>query len=167
MALKMDASKSALLLIDMQNDIVKGLAPSPRRQGVVAACVQAVALARQHQVPIFFVQVLRRPDFSDLPRVLPGATFPLRRNLAEGTQGAEIIEELKPQPQDYVIQKRRTSAFYSTPLALYLRRLGVDTLIVCGIATNWGVEGTVRDAWDRDYYVVVLEDCCDALSPQE
>lgn len=161
--------RACVILIDMQNDVVRpGGAPlSDERQATVSNCVRLVAWARESSVPVVLVRVLRRPDGSDWPRSPLGRGGAQPAVLIEGTPGCDFIDELTPQPQDYVVEKRRTSAFYATSLDFLLQRLGRDLLVVGGIATNWGVESTVRDAWDRDYDVIVVSDCCEAFSLQD
>jgi ureidoacrylate peracid hydrolase len=73
----------------------------------------------------------------------------------EGTWDSEIIEELKPEADDYIVKKHRFSAFYNSDFENVLRGLGIETLVVSGIATNVCVESTVRDAFYRDINVFV------------
>ena len=75
--------------------------------------------------------------------------------------------ELTPQPGDIVISKRQWGAFYGTELDLQLRRRGVDTIVLCGISTNIGVETTARDAFERGYQQVFVEDAMAARSAEE
>jgi len=71
----------------------------------------------------------------------------------------EIVEELKPQPKDIVFQKRRPDGFVGTDLDLILRSNGVRTILIGGVATEGGVEGTARTARNLGYDIVVLKDC--------
>ena len=71
-----------------------------------------------------------------------------------------MIPELKPEDCDFVVIKRRTNAFVGTDLELYLRTLGVKTLLMGGISTEMGVEDTARYARNLDFNVVILKDCC-------
>ena len=77
----------------------------------------------------------------------------------EDPHDREIIAELKPQPQDIVFQKRRPDGFVGTDLDLILRSNGIKTLVIGGVATEGGVEGTARSARNLGYDVVVLKDC--------
>lgn len=165
-----DPEKTALVLIDLQKDIVERYDPEKR---VVKKAAQMVQGARGAGIPVIFVKVVRRYDYADVVNlvtdiVLRGESPPAREVvwLREGTEGAELDEDLKPAPEDYIVVKRRVSAFYNTPLETYLRTLGVDTLLVGGIATNWGVESTVRDARDRDLNTIVLSDCCAGMTQE-
>jgi ureidoacrylate peracid hydrolase len=77
----------------------------------------------------------------------------------KGTAGAEVIDELKPAADDYIVTKVRSSAFHETKLETLLRVKGVWILIVAGGSTNWGVEWLARDAKSRDIVTVALGDC--------
>jgi nicotinamidase-related amidase len=102
-------------------------------------------------------------DYSDLPEHV--------RQLCEGTNNRvgerehEIIDELKPLPDERVFNKIGASAFNSTAIDIVLRVYGVDTLLFVGVSTNMCVEGTVRDAADHDFLCFVVEDACGADSP--
>lgn len=76
-----------------------------------------------------------------------------------------IVGELGPLPGDHVVRKRQWGAFYGTELDLQLRRRGITTLLLTGIATNMGVESTARDAYERGYNLVFVEDATASLSP--
>lgn len=169
----LDPKRTALIVADMQRDIVAHFAFD---QGVVGRLATAVAGARKRGLPIIEVMVQRRADGKDaVPAITDGAIQQARSGkasslpadfLQEGAPGAEIVEELKPQPGDYVVVKRRVSAFYGTSLELFLRSAGIDTILIGGIATNMVVEGTCREARDRDFGCVVLSDCCSAPSQE-
>ena len=78
----------------------------------------------------------------------------------KGTKGAEVVDELAPQPEDMVVEKRMLSAFFATDLDFTLRHRGVDRLIVVGVMTEGCVLKTALDAMEIGYDVVVVEDCC-------
>jgi ureidoacrylate peracid hydrolase len=84
----------------------------------------------------------------------------------KGSPGAEIINELAPTADDYVVTKVRSSAFYQTKLDTLLRVKGVWILIVAGGSTNWGVEWLARDAKCRDLVTVALRDCTYSATPE-
>ena len=79
-----------------------------------------------------------------------------------GTTATEFIDELRPQPEDYVVVKPRFTAFYGTNVEGILNTLGTETILVGGISTQRSVEGTARDAKNRDIQCVVVSDCCTA-----
>lgn len=174
-----DPKRTAVLVIDMQNDLTKGgpdffapLYQMVQSNRVIENFVKLVKGARDQGLPIIHVRTLHRSDNADvvptvtdfmLQGVMPKQMPPI---LAEGTPGADFIDELEPQPEDYVVGKRRSNAFYSTELDLFLRAQGIDTLLVGGVVTNGCVENTVRGARERDYHVIVLSDCCAAVVAQ-
>jgi nicotinamidase-related amidase len=122
-------------------------------------------------MPAFHVRMVRRIDRTDfwtglvtdfMLEGLAPTTKQMSRHswCLENTPGADFVNELKPEPGEYIIEKRRTSAFYGTDLELLLRRRGIETLIFVGVITSGCVELSVRDARDRDFNVIVLSDCC-------
>ncbi len=84
-----------------------------------------------------------------------------------GTHGADVVPELNKGPQDHLLPKRRFSGFYKTDLDQTLRSLGVDTVLVTGIATTVCVLTTAMDALSHDFSAVIVEDCCAAHRPQD
>ena len=165
----LDAKKSAVVLVDLQKDTVSRFAKSP---DFLANVVRILAYARSVEMPVFLAQTRRHPGYVDESTViteqsLKGAkTHKDQGILVEGAPGTDFVDELERQPTDFVIDKRRGNAFLATNLDMYLRHLGVDTVLVGGISTNAGVENTVRDGKDRDYNMVALSDCCSANSDE-
>jgi nicotinamidase-related amidase len=171
--------RTGLVLSDLQNDVVRAsgpfygeLAEAVRSRQVVENTLRLVEGVRRAGACVFFITVVRRPDYSDVVNqltqlVATGKAAPAKQqvSLVQGTRGAELIDELRPRPEDYVLVKKRRSAFHATELDFHLRARGIDTLIVGGVATNLGVENTVRDAWDRDYNLGVGPDSCAAVPP--
>jgi nicotinamidase-related amidase len=82
----------------------------------------------------------------------------MRSNGALPPDWSELIPELDRQPSDIVILKRQWGAFYGTDLDLQLRRRGLGTIVLCGISTEFGVESTARDAYERGYELIFAED---------
>ena len=111
-------------------------------------------------IPVIFTVHAHRADGSDLGAVKN--IHPLTADghaLKAGTDGVELYPKVDIDEQrDYVIQKRRYSAFYTTDLELLLRNLGVGTVIIAGVATNVCCESTTRDAYFRDFKVIFLAD---------
>jgi nicotinamidase-related amidase len=83
-----------------------------------------------------------------------------------GTKGAEVLDELQPQPTDIILPKRRFSAFFKTDLDQTLRVLGVDTIVVTGVTTEVCVLMTVMDGLSHDFSAILLEDCCASRSKE-
>ena len=165
----LDSKKSALVLVDLQKDTVPRFA---KDQSFLANVVRILDYARAEGMPVFLVQTRRHPDYRDEPRTITdgslqgGPTHESMGILVEGAPGTDFMDELKHQPSDYVIDKRRGNAFFATPLDTFMRKLGIDTVLAGGISTHQGVESTVRDGRDRDYNMVVLSDCCSATSDE-
>src|SRR6476469_4883367 len=126
-----------------------------------------ISASRDAGIPIFFTRYTLNEDYSDAGLILE--LFPAikdARGMIRATWDADIVDELKPQPGERVVDKTRYSAFYDTDLEQQLRDLGVDTLIVCGVTTNICVESTVRDAFFRDIRVVVPSDGTAAVTSE-
>ena len=102
-----------------------------------------------------------RPRTSGLFGGLVGANA-----LVEGTWGGEIHQSVTPQDGEPVVTKRGVSAFYGSDLAPLLATGGIDTLLLSGVATNFVVEATAREATDRGYNVVIVGDCCASVSQE-
>ena len=153
----------ALLVIDMQNAFIDARGSLPR-MGLDTSRTRKVIepiqrLRREFHdrgLPVIFLQHTHDADGSDMGRI--AEVFPPIRALGhcfDGTWDAGFIAELCPEAPDYVVKKHRFSGFYKTDLGDLLHRLHVTTLVVTGIATNICVESTIRDAFYRDYAVVV------------
>ena len=162
---------SALLLQDLQNELIKGNRPVVPLSGaaLIANCQKLLTKARAVGMPIIYVRVARRPDLKDAPRpplgTPPGTSG--APSLIEGSEGATIVAELAPRPEDVIVTKHTTSPFHTTDLGVYLRRFGISTLLLTGYSTTGVVEGSLRDARDQDYDCVVVRDCCAAATVQE
>ncbi len=165
-ALKLDPGKTAVILIDMINAVAKGEGPPysvpPNRQGVIDNFVRLVAHCRQVGTPLIYITTHRRPDNADTPRTAADAGGGGGIAMLEGTPAVQVIDELAPQSGDYIVVKPRFSAYYGTNLDGILNSLGTETILVGGISTQRSVEGTARDAKNRDTQCVVVSDCCTA-----
>lgn len=167
----LDPKRTALVVADMQRDVVANFAFD---RSVVDRVAKAVAGARRRGLPTIYVVVHRRPDGGDAVPIVTDTALQQARNgrepslprdfLHEGAPGTQIVDALNPQPEDYIVVKRRMSAFHGTSLELFLRSAGIDTILIGGVATNMVIEGTCREARDRDFSSVVLSDCCSAPS---
>ena len=165
--LTLEPKKCALVAIDMINAIAKGQGPPyktpPHREELIKNFARLVAHCRAVGTPIIYTTITRRPDNLDAPQTLAdagptGGGAPM----LPGTPATEIIDELRPQPEDFIMMKPRFSAFYGTNLDGVLRALGTETILVGGISTQRSVEGTARDAKNRDMQCIVVSDCCTA-----
>ncbi|MFC2051813.1 cysteine hydrolase [Chloroflexota bacterium] len=176
---KIDVNKTALLIVDMQNDLVKieeepfnGVTRMVQSKGAIGNTAKVVAAARQAGMPVIFIGHIHRKDNTDVvPTItdlmLQGLAPPAKERLVEGTPGAQVVDELKPAAGDHVVWKRRSNAFYDTDLELMLRRRRIDTVIITGAVTNGCVANAVRGARERDLQVIVLSDCCACMTPED
>ena len=165
-ALKLNPKTTAVILIDMINAVAKGNGPPynvpPNRQGVIDNFVRLVAHCREVGTPLIYITTYRRADNSDAPKTVTDAGGGGGAAMLEGTPAVEVIDELAPQEGDYIVVKPRFSAYYGTNMEGILKSLGTETILVGGISTQRSVEGTARDAKNRDTQCVVVSDCCTA-----
>lgn len=180
-----DLQRTALLMVDMQNAFasqggmfeLSGMDISGAR-AVVARLQALLPLARRAGVQVVHVRMAYDaalansggPDspnwHKELALLLMRQRPELRsRVLTEGQWDAQIVDELAPAGEDWVVTKTRYSGFHGTPLDSMLRSRGIRTLLVAGIATNVCVESTVRDAFFRDYWPVLLRDATMQAGP--
>ena len=165
MDLTLTPARTALVVIDLQRGIA-GAPTAPHPAGDVVAHAAAVAVAlRAAGGTVVLVHVTPSADGRDALR--PRTDTPAWQPGPRPQDWAEIVPELGPEPGDLVITKRQWGAFYGTELDLQLRRRGVDTIVLCGISTNIGVETTARDAFERGYQQVFVEDAMAARSGEE
>lgn len=159
----LDLASTALLAIDLQQGILKLPVAPHASADIVNRTGQIAARFRKAGAPVFFTTVGWSSDFRD-------ALQPLVDRPIEGpTPGADWLDVpagLGAGPSDFRLMKRQWSAFYGTELDLQLRRRGVKTLVLGGIATNLGVESTARQAWELGYELIFVEDAISSLSPE-
>lgn len=164
MSLHLQAEKTALVIIDLQKGIV-GLNGAPYDSATVVA--NAARLADAFRAKGAFV-VLVRVAYKDGKDMLkPVTDLPPAAPASRPADWAEIVEEMRLSPSDHVITKRQWGAFFGTDLDLQLRRRGIDTIVLCGIATNIGVETTAREAFQHHYQQIFAADAMTALSAEE
>lgn len=172
---RLDPKSTALIVFDMQRGQFE--VQDPERQkwlrdsNIVANCVALAAAARRAGLPVYYVRNNRRADGLDQPDVITDMS--LRQGGGSGRPGGgdarqwEIIDELKPEPQDFVVDKIRQGAFSSTMLDTLLRARRIDTIVICGVRTTVGVETTVRDGRDLGYNMVIASDCTGGIAPED
>ena len=165
MDLTLMPARTALVVIDLQRGIAEATtAPHPASDVVAHAAAVAVAL-RAAGGTVVLVHVTPSADGRDALR--PQTDTPAWQPGPRPADWAAIVPELGSAPGDVVITKRQWGAFYGTELDLQLRRRGIDTILLAGISTNVGVESTARDAYERGYEQVFVEDAMAARSPDE
>ena len=155
--------KTALVLIDLQQGVVSR--PFAPRSGaeVVQNASRLAAKFRALGATVVLVRVTFQQDSRD--RLNAPADAPMQFNTsALPPNWAELAPEIGPQPGDLIITKRQWGAFYGTELDLQLRRREVRTIVLGGIATNFGVESTARDAYERGYAQIFVEDAMASMT---
>ncbi len=159
-SLEFDPKSTALVLIDLQNGIVGRMLAPHSASDVVARAAQLAASLRANGGTVIYVRV----DVADVLHLLVDA--PTRDSNAPPPppNASQLVAESGYQAGDLLITKRQWGAFYGTELDQQLRRRKVQTIILGGIATNFGVESTARAAFDRGYELIFVEDAMSSVS---
>lgn len=162
--INLESRSTALILIDLQRGII-GMALSPRTgAAVVSTATDLAERFRQSGSPVILVNVAWAKDFGDVPRQPVDKPFPHPPGgLPEGW--SNLVDGLA-KPTDIIVTKHQWGAFYGTDLDVQLRRRGIKTVVLAGIATNMGVESTARQAWEHGYDLVIAEDATTSLSSE-
>jgi nicotinamidase-related amidase len=165
MTLELDPRATALVLIDLQRGIVGRETAPHAAADVVARCASLARACRGRGALVVRVRVAFDASLRDRLASPVDAPMPATPPPADW---ADLVPELDGGPDDgpgdIVVTKRQWGAFYGTDLDLQLRRRGIGTILIGGIATNFGVESTARDAWERAYHVVFVEDAMASFS---
>jgi nicotinamidase-related amidase len=158
--LTLDRSRTAVLVMDYENDIL-GMLPEKAQAPLLDRASAILKAAREAHLPIIYVVVRFRNGYPEVnPQNKRFSSLKETGRLREGTQGAEIHARLAPQPGDIVVTKRRVGAFSTTDLEAILRANNISTLALFGISTSGVVLSTVRWAADLDYQILVVADAC-------
>jgi nicotinamidase-related amidase len=169
-------SNSIYLVLDMENDLVHVDGPNgkgaygeqARARRIVENTRQALEKARAAALRVGFVRVGFSPDYRECPANSPIFATARKNGIFKlGEWGTQVHPDLGQQPGDFDIVKHRVSPFHGTHLELILRTHGVRRIYCSGISTNAVVQAVMREGHDRDYEMVLLEDCCCALSAEE
>jgi ureidoacrylate peracid hydrolase len=172
-------AKTALLYFDTYNKALHPADPAAaaavEASGIIPAMVKIYDAARAAGIAVFYAQADHRSDAKDFAPLIvdvghDGSTGSgPRRTEGNGVHAGEwevqVADEIAPQPGDYIIKKHRWSSFYQTHLELSLRTAGIDTILLCGGATEVGVASTAYAARDRDFNQVILKDACRSSKP--
>ena len=180
--LPFDLESTALVMIDMQRDFIEpgGLGEMLGNnvsllRSSIEPCKEVLETARKVGLFVIHTREGHRPDLSDLPENKKlrgrletgiGDKGPMGRILVRGEYGHDIIDELKPAAGEPVVDKPGKGAFYATDLDSMLHNKGIRQLVVCGVTTEVCVNTTVREANDRGYDCLVLEDCVGSYFPE-
>ncbi|MCI3918964.1 cysteine hydrolase [Paenibacillus sp. TRM 82003] len=183
-AFEFELARTALVVIDMQNDFCApggfgeklGNDVSATRR-IIPVVAEALAAAREAGMTVIHTREGHLPDLSDCPpsklrrSKRQGAGIgdegPMGRILVRGEPGHDIVQELAPIEGELVVDKPGKGAFYRTELEVTLERLGIESLVVTGVTTHVCVHTTVREANDRGYECLVLEDATAAFDPAD
>lgn len=151
---------SALLIIDMVNDFADpdGALFVPSAREIISRVADLARMARKRGLPVLHVKDTHEPDDQEFENWPPHAV--------EGTWGARVIEQLEPSESDYVVEKKRFSAFFETGLDGLLEDLGVSHLVLTGTVTNICILATAIDALMRGYEVTVPSDAVAGLEEE-
>lgn len=171
LAEKIHPKHTVLLVVDMQNDYCHPEGALARHSSgissievMVPRLIALIEAARQAGTKIIFVQTTH-DEWTDSPARNALQRFKSMYICRTGSWGAEFYG-VSPQPDDHIVTKHRYSAFVNTSLNLTLRSMGVQTLVVTGVTTHVCVDCTVRDGFQRDYFIVVPADCTATFNPQ-
>jgi nicotinamidase-related amidase len=172
------ASRTAMLFFDTLNVYLHPEKPEAKAavesSGIVGRMQQLLEASRAAGVTIFYAQADHRPDRRDFASLIVDRS---NQDPAGGTQKtvgtashsgewkAEIIDELAPRTEDYIVKKHRWSTFFQTHFELSLRTAGIDTIIMAGGSTEVGIASTAYSARDRDYNLIFVRDACSSGKP--
>ncbi len=174
----MAAKGTALLILDLQNDVIgaegafagSGSPAHAESQNVVANVKRLAEAARAAGTPVIHVHHFNSVGAaSDADSKQNAGLWSGTREanaMVPGSWGAEPVAGLEPQDGDIVIHKQRVSAFFATPLDIKLRGLGVETVVVTGAWTNMSVESTIRYGADLGYEMVLVSDATSTVSDE-
>jgi nicotinamidase-related amidase len=177
-----DPAATALLIIDMQRDFILPGGFGAMLGNDVSRLTPAIEPTRRvletfrgKHLKVLHTREGHRPDLSDCPpakrargnlKIGIGDVGPMGRVLVRGERGHGIIERLEPLASETVVDKPGKGAFFATDLDLILKNLGVKSLVVTGVTTEVCVQTTMREANDRGYECLVLEDCVASYFPE-
>jgi ureidoacrylate peracid hydrolase len=184
---ELDPDKTALIVVDMQNAFCKksgifdylGKLDETKVKHIISQDKKVIEACRHQGIKVVYLRMGYRPDLSNAGgRESPNyykelglvamRTHPELKDkfLIMGTRDWEIIDELKPHPEDIVVDKNRYSGFVNTELDVILRTNNIKHLLFIGLATNVCVESTLRDAYFHEYFPILISDGCGNIGPE-
>lgn len=173
--LHLDARRSALIIQDLQNDVItdggafadSGAPAHAKSQNLVENVKRLANAARKAGVPVIHIHYIVEEGAVGLRLNAPlFAGLKEANALVRGSWGAAPVEGLEPQPGDHVVEKMRMNGFYDTRLDILLRGLGADVLVITGAWTNMSIEHTARHGADAGYEVIVVSDATSTTSDE-
>ena len=172
--MELNKSTTAFLACHFENDVVGAegafaqfFRAEVERTGVIDVAKRLIDGAHENGVRVVYTRVAFQDGYGDLVTNIPllGAVAQMSC-LVDGTAATEIIDELKPEADDWISTNPKVSAFAASDLDEKLKGAGIDTVVVFGVATNISVESTARSAGDLGYRVIVVDDACSAAAPE-
>lgn len=162
--LEINFEKTAIVVIDLQKGITAIPTEPYSSNTVIENTAKLLSAVRKNNMPVFLVHVTPSPDMKDALRPISETSFQMS---GYNPAWSEFVPELNIQPSDFLITKHQWGAFYGTELDLQLRRRGINTIILCGIAANFGVESTARFAFEFGFNQIFVYDAMAARSKEE
>jgi gluconolactonase len=165
--LRLDAKRCALIIQDLQNDVISdggafadsGAPDHANSQKVVDNVKRLADAARKAGMPVIHIHYIVEEGAPGMKQNAPLFVGVKEANaLVRGTWGAAPVDGLEPQPGDHLVEKMRMNGFYDTRLDILLRGLGAETIVISGAWTNMSIEHTARHGADAGYEVVVVSD---------
>lgn len=152
--------KYALILVDMLNDFVTGKLGCGRARSVIKPNKKLINFARKNNIPIFYAN----------DNHISGVDYELKLwgdHAIIGTDGAKVIDELKPSKKDYIINKHCYSGFFQTDLHWILKQLGITSLIITGLHTHLCCRHTSADAYQYGYEIIIPKDATNSFTEND
>lgn len=144
-------------MVDIINDFVTGALGTKRAGKIIPKVKRLLDHAREKKIPVIYTCDTHLPNLDREFEVWPPHAI-------RGTKGSEVVDELKPQMNDFVIHKRRYNSFFGTELDMLLRELKVDTVVLVGLATEICIQNTAAGAFFHGYHITVPEDGIETVS---
>ncbi|ANI79662.1 MULTISPECIES: cysteine hydrolase family protein [Sphingobium] len=160
--------RAALIISECQRGIVEqgmggfaGLIGQVAERGILLKIAHLAGRFRDAGLPIWHLTIAHRPDFADVqPNSLLAVMARKNRLLIAGSPEAQIVGELSPAPQDFVVARSSgLIGLHGTALDAMLRRMRIDTIVITGVSTNVAVAGCAMAGADLGYHVIIAEDC--------
>ena len=160
MKLKIDPQRTAVLLLDVQKDLVD-ITPGLKQNRVIENMAGVLKAARRRKLPVIHITASVRADFLDLPKDNPlWDGLRKKRQLVIGTKGAAIDPRVKPLKNELVLNKTCVDPFLTTNLGQALQKADANAIVLMGLWTNYVVEATARHASDMGYRVFLVREAC-------
>lgn len=168
--MELNPSTTAVIAVHMQGDVVLAegafggfFAAQAQKVDVVAVTKSVLDAARDAGSTVVYTRVAWQPGLADLVVNSPILGIVQQSGcLVEGSELAQILPELTPADDDLIVTHQRVGGFSSSQLDVMLRSRGIDTVLFAGVATNFSVEGTARQASDLGYRTIIVSDACSA-----